>query len=410
MSYVYQHVALRANVVYLLNAQIIMVKRIFFVLGIALLLAAKASGQAMLLDKTSDALQKKEAKKAREYIDIAATNELTSGDPRTWYLRAFVYKELLKVDSASNTDYRDRTLEYVAKCRTLDTKKQYAKGCSQLEDFVYNSYFDSGIIKFNSKDYEQAQLLFQKFLDFRAEKPADEMYPEALYYSGYALMSMGKLQKAQEQMEKSLKLNYNNPAIYYDLSTLYQDQGQDQQAYEVVQKGLMKFADNPDLLIARINLLIGLKRYIEAESRVEEYLKTDPRNTDVLLVAGTIYGKLGAADSSRREQYFKKRKETYAKVLSIDPENFTANYNMGITLYNRGVDLIQESDYLDIMVLNELLEKVTVLFKEALPFVQKASKMAPKNLDALKALEGIYYNLSEKQKAIEIRERINKLN
>ena len=94
----------------------------------------------------------------------------------------------------------------------------------------------------------------------------------------------------------------------------------------------------------------------------------------------------------------------------VQPDSFAANYNLGITLYNRAVDLVKEQDYdLDIVRLYEILEKVSGLFREAKPYVEKAYRLAPGNLNAMRALEGIYYNLNEKEKSRQIRATINEM-
>jgi tetratricopeptide (TPR) repeat protein len=98
-------------------------------------------------------------------------------------------------------------------------------------------------------------------------------------------------------------------------------------------------------------------------------------------------------------------------VLAQDPDNPVANYNMAITLYNKAVDLIEPTQNydLDIMAFHAKLETITRLFQEALPYAEKASRLAPTNRNALKALQGIYYFLNEKEKSSHVGRMIEQL-
>jgi tetratricopeptide (TPR) repeat protein len=177
------------------------------------------------------------------------------------------------------------------------------------------------------------------------------------------------------------------------------------------------------LRIAEINALLALNELVKAESLVEKLLVTEPKNVDALLVAGTLYGKISQADSTqseaksnaqilaRQESTFNRRKTIYQRVLTLQPDNFTANYNLGIILYNRSIDLVKSQNFdVDAIKLHSILEKTTAFFKEALPYMNKANQLAPNDKNTMMALEGIYYNLNEKEKSAQMRVKIDSLN
>ena len=108
------------------------------------------------------------------------------------------------------------------------------------------------------------------------------------------------------------------------------------------------------------------------------------------LALATIYNNLVQADSVNAEEYYTKIISLYNEVLAIDSNNISANYNMGILFYNQGVDIVNAMDYgLDLEQLNELQDRIVVLFKKSLPFMLKAYELNPQRRETLTGLQGI---------------------
>lgn len=124
------------------------------------------------------------------------------------------------------------------------------------------------------------------------------------------------------------------------------------------------------------------------------------RDVDVNLALGYSYLKLAeTADSNQRKVYLEKEREAFSKVLSIDPNNITANYNMALLYYNQAVKIINAMGYdEDIVSLNMIVDNCTGLFKESLPFMEKAYHLNPNRRETLIGLSGIYFSLNEEEK------------
>ncbi|MBC7923667.1 MAG: hypothetical protein H7Z75_21535 [Ferruginibacter sp.] len=369
-----------------------------------------AVSQVILVEKAYEYVQKKEFGKAREAIDLAAANESTALDARTWYLRGYIYKELYKANPATGGELRAAALEYLGKSAQLDTSLAYRKDGQAVTRYLVVTFYNEASGDLNRQAFDKALTGFRNYLQARSGEPPDNAYATALYYAGYTSLLMGNQSGARQYYEQALRLNYRNSSLYSDLTSIYEAAGQDSLAAGTIRAGRQQFPGDTVLRITEINLLLSQKNYRRVEAIVEEYLALYPANVEVMLVAGTVYERISQGDSLSRESYFNKRKEIYRRVLSTYPDNFSANYNLGITLYNRAVDLIKAQQYdLDIVLLYEILEKVSGLFREAKPYVEKAYRLSPGNLNAMRALEGIYYNLNEKEKSRQIRATINEM-
>jgi len=100
-------------------------------------------------------------------------------------------------------------------------------------------------------------------------------------------------------------------------------------------------------------------------------------------------------DLKIKQKYIRKALSAYAKVLELDPRNFSANYNTGVLFYNLGVNKIKEIDPLApfdtvIAKTNESNE----MFERAKPFMLHANNIDPSKREVYIGLGGIYFSLN----------------
>jgi len=89
----------------------------------------------------------------------------------------------------------------------------------------------------------------------------------------------------------------------------------------------------------------------------------------------------------------------YEKALGADDEDYGSNYNFAINLYNEAAYRIERIPA-DADLTFLLLEQAGCIdiFKEALPFAEKAYDKKPGRIEILKALRAIYLSLSDYDK------------
>jgi hypothetical protein len=140
--------------------------------------------------------------------------------------------------------------------------------------------------------------------------------------------------------------------------------------------------------------------------------KFDINKKDVefyLALASTYLTKYNA-DKKANAQYFDSTRNTYMHVLAIDPNNYSANYNLGVIFWNKGVDLMYDIDYDDSLgMVFDVQDRSVELFKQSLPFAEKAYEMEPKREETLIVLSGIYYSLNEFEKSDKYKEMLDNL-
>jgi tetratricopeptide (TPR) repeat protein len=134
------------------------------------------------------------------------------------------------------------------------------------------------------------------------------------------------------------------------------------------------------------------------------------REIEFKLALASVFTSIYEKDRVANKDFFNKINNLYNEVLVIDPDNVSANYNMGIMYYNKAVNIINEMDYdVDIFALMEIQEETANIFKESLPYMEKAYSLNPQKKETLKGLEGIYFSLNEFEKSNEIKARLESL-
>jgi tetratricopeptide (TPR) repeat protein len=134
------------------------------------------------------------------------------------------------------------------------------------------------------------------------------------------------------------------------------------------------------------------------------------KRIDFNLAIASVYTKIFEGDRQNKSEFLNLAKQAYNKVLDVDPNNIGANYNMGILYYNQAVNLINQSDYdIDIVALSDIQDNSIKLFKESLPFMEKAYSLDPKRKETLLGLSGIYFSLNEFEKSNMFKQKLEEI-
>lgn len=115
-------------------------------------------------------------------------------------------------------------------------------------------------------------------------------------------------------------------------------------------------------------------------------------------------------DSLKTFKFINLAKNIYNKILSVEPNNIKANYGMGILYYNQAANLVLGQDYdADLIVFQRVIDNSTKLFKESLPFMEKAYTLDPTRIETLQGLTGIYWSLNEPEKSNLYRKKLDEI-
>ncbi len=171
--------------------------------------------------------------------------------------------------------------------------------------------------------------------------------------------------------------------------------------------------------MARVLLMDSLnyKRSVIAYNKYKETsLLIDPKtifkakDIEFYLAAGSLYSDIFNKDNNNSEAQ-ETAKITLLKVLDFQPDNISANVNLGIMYYNQAVNLGKTLDFgADFSQIDLVQDNIIKLAKQSEYFVARVYNLDNKNLKAVEALHSIYKMLNEKTKEDEFKVKCKELN
>jgi hypothetical protein len=150
-------------------------------------------------------------------------------------------------------------------------------------------------------------------------------------------------------------------------------------------------------------------------SKAAKYFSTDAEIKNRLVdfknaMASALYNQYSSF-KNKDTALFLKTEAAYKAVLTLDPQNISANYSLGVLYYNSAIDIVTtvNPDETDIAVIDAMQDKMQPLFKQSKPYLEKASNLAPSRTDVLKGLEIVYFNLNDVSKYKLVQAKLKKL-
>lgn len=383
--------------------------RLFIASLFVFLMAHNAFSQVDKVNEAYTLMKAGNKQEAKAAIDAAAKHVATSGSPRTHYFKAWIYKGLY--DDTKSDVYRQAAFQAISKSISLDTDNEYTKENKSFAAYLNNTLFNEGVAAYNQKDFANTISLFEQYVQQSQAYTPDKLDPAAYFIMGISARNINQNDKALNYLEKAKAANYENAGIYSGLYRIYKNKGQESQAGQILSEGMQKFPDDKNLLVASINNNLQEGNVDKVLPVLEKAIAREPNNIEWLLALGTVYEKQAEALPFQKQEFIDKAKNAYKKVIGLQPNNFKANFNLGIILYNSAVDVINEQSYdIDLLAFDGVVDKRTDYFKEALPYVKKANSLAPQDKSTLVALKAIYLNLNEEQKVAEVEQRLDAMN
>ena len=214
-------------------------------------------------------------------------------------------------------------------------------------------------------------------------------------------LRLGRLESAEEFLQKSLSRKDNDRFALYYLSLVYRDIGRNDLALEISKKHTSFYPNDKEGYINSSIAYISLQRFEEAIDELNIAVSIFPNDFEVNYF-------LGLANYSARN--FNKAEKFYAKSLLLDQESIAVMHGLAMT-YDQN-EKWEKSDelYTKLIAINDkdaqaynnfaysLVERDEDL-EYALSLAEKAIQINPDVSAYLDTIGWIYYKLSEFEKA-----------
>ncbi len=391
--------------------------------------------------KAESSLEDGNLKEAKSYINMAAKDEKTADEAKTWYIKGEVYYALSKKDSMNTTgqEYRDTAFAAFKKTLKLDPKftGMLLTSYKPLSD-LYVDYWKYGANGFNNKNYEAAFHAFKKVkavndymnkLELGMGSDIDTM---AVLNIGNAAYNWGKKDSAVKYYQKLADLNFKKESfIYKVLLQEYRDTNEDK-FFAVLEKAKKLFPGDQDFTNEEISYYNSKGETDKLVSKLEDVVAQDPQNYNATLNLAISYDNLAnpkstgdttATRPANHDELFQKAVTYYKKAIDLKPDDYAANFNLGLMYYNAAAHIGTKlgelsSDSKDKSIQDSLLKKQDEYLDEALPYLEKAynvldakPSLTPNEMVAYKnaiiGLQGVYARQSKMDKYNELKKKLD---
>lgn len=342
---------------------------------------------------------------AKKSIDAALLDSEVQKMSKAWNTKGDVYRSIYesKIFYATNPNCLFDAKDAYLKAYNLESNPKKQKDYASPLAAIYGHLFNEGFERFNNKKYEDAykhfdaskeinQFLFTKGLSTTLDT-------NTIYATAISATNIDKFDVAISLFEELIKMDYKNQSIYETLAQIYEKQANKDALAKVVKLGLAKYPDNKNLQVYELNSVLDGGDVQQSIDKFEKAVTADPKNSSLLFNLGVLYDKANN---------IAKAKENYDKAIAVNPTYGDAYFNLGVMYFNEGVALnkkmnaVEDKDDKDGKIYNGLKKQRDDAFAIALPYLEKAYAIEPKNPDYKTNLKKVYasMNMVEKAKAL----------
>lgn len=410
--------------------------------------AARTSAMTYLAEYKMDAKQIPKLEMAKTKIDIAADDEKTADDPKTWRYKAEIYALIAKNDQTASK-FKTAALDaYDAldKAVSMEEAKAEVKGkpkskIAKRGDYVRvfqevtPALYNNATTAYNAKEWENAYNHFERLIripsrtaefdkrgkiDLTFTAPSTgaviDMETNARLLGGLAAIYLGKPENAEKMFMPGIKnKKFKEDDIkfaYSKLATSYFSAEQNDKAKAILKEARSLYPTNYDLLIAEINIALAEGRLAELEGELAQAVKADPENVELHFVMANMYDELfrkqidasdGAVsddEAKKGKEYFDKAVVWYKKAIAINPEHFNSLYSLGavhVNYSNFFAIKIQNSEDISDEDRKKLEDSYDKYVDLGLEHLLNAEKVNGDDLGLIRALKEVYTRKSDEE-------------
>lgn len=390
------------------------------------------------LDPTNNTDKLKEAVKL---IEIAANSDVTNGKFKTWNTRGEIYSALADkdinmlslMDVESDSDFKLEhpeapvtAAQSFEKAYSLAVKKYEKKDAlTGLKD-SYSKLNLIGNNQIQNADYSGAYTSLNtanKVNDVVVGAGEDPVIPAEdmanhQFVLAYCAQAAGKATEAKDLFKKLYEGGSKEESVYSSYATILIEDGKNEEAIAVLNKGSEMFPASTDILFAKINYYISIGDQDALRSELEKAIEKEPNNPSVHSALGNVYmqlftdayGKDRASEAAGN--YFSEAEKYFNNAVNLDPKAFDAIYSIGSLFFNRAAEDLKYANTLNIKQedeYNAAIESANSLMEKALPYFQKAESINPNDGNTLIALKEIYARNDDFDKVNEFKSRLEKV-
>lgn len=256
-------------------------------------------------------------------------------------------------------------------------------------------YGNKGIAEFQNKNYKAAQESFGKSM--MLSQFTGKMDTMMMYNTALASDLSGDNATAKQIYDGLIMLKYNidgnGPNLYRSLANIYTKEGDKVKAQEYIKKGRVAYPNDYNLIVTELDGYLAAGKHQEALENLNLAITNNAKNEVLYFARGTVYENLKNEDNAVAD---------YKKAIEIKSDYYDAHFNLGAYYFNKGAEKINDANalpYSESKKFEALKAEAKVLFEKAIPSIEKANELNPKDVDTANMLIKVYTQTEQYEKA-----------
>lgn len=291
------------------------------------------------------------------------------------YINAKNYDEALKLyDELKTLNYSGKGTTYFATSKT---------------EFKIESNADTKIT--NTENGNQKNINVKTTID-----PVKKIYVERDFSTKAERDMQVKLGLYEKPREEAIPSKRGE--IYKNMALILVEKGKTEEAKKAIAAARIANPEDTSLILTEANLYLETKDFDTYKKLISEVLQKNPNDADLIFNLGVI--SYNAKNNAEAEKY-------YLQAIKIKPDYVNAYLNLAILKLDADKALFEEMSKLgnsekDNKRYAILKKQREVVFTSALPYLEKASELDPKNTEVKNTLLSVYsaLEMTEKKKAL----------
>lgn len=273
---------------------------------------------------------------AKVVAEELAEGEESSKWVNTWYARGMLCQTAYTVGMKNNDPklydlYPDQL--YVAwdsyeKARKIDRKERMERQLAPKYVILANDFQKLGLKELKDENYQEALRAFEQTLRIE-QLPFISLQSDTLliYNTALAAYESQNWKSAVKYLSKLHSLKYSPNATHLLFSACLMN-GDTAAAKKALYEGIRRYDDHENLVLLLTQILFEDNQPDEAMKVIDDAILNDPDNEVYHYSKGLIY---------QKERKFLQAIDSYARAISLNPDDVMAYVNIATCYYNIGV-------------------------------------------------------------------------
>lgn len=283
------------------------------------------------------------------------------------------------------------------------SKKIYRGYTLSKKDTIY-LYYAASLAK-DGKDYTNSIKYYEELIELGYTGIKEEFYATKKGTKEESKFNTKEerdlvVRKGEYVIPRSKFTKSKKGSILKNMTFIYLNNGETEKAAALMKKARAESPDDKNLMYAEAEMYYNSGDMINYKKIINELIKSDPDNPD-------LYYNLGVASSKNGEK--KEALNYYTKAIELNPDYTEALINKAQLILDGESAIVEEMNKLadsnnsaDWDRYDELKIEKNNVYKDALPYLESASRLRPESMDIVRTLKGIYSQLGmdDKEKAM----------